>query len=192
MNEKEVVRISKFLSLVLRHKPDVLAVALDKNGWTEVNVLLQRLNETGHNLTLEELQHVVETNNKKHFAFDETGTKIRASQGHSVNVDLGYPPVSPPDVLYHGTSEHGLPMILENGLDKRQRRHVHLYADATSAKRVGQRHGKPGVLKIDAKRMHDDGLLFYVSANGVWLTDRVPPKYIAVLRDPRVRIRRTI
>ena len=181
MLDKDVVRTSKFMSLVLRHQPDILGLHLDAAGWTDVRILLERLNATGHPLTLDDLKHVVETNNKKRFAFDETGAKIRANQGHSINVELGYPPAQPPDVLYHGTSEDKLNRILEDGLDKRQRHHVHLYPDASQAKRVGFRHGKPVVLQINAKQMHEDEIKFYVSANGVWLTDYVAPRYINIL-----------
>ena len=178
-----MVQTSKFLALVLRHKPEAFGVMLDAAGWTDVETLLRRVGEAGHPITREELEHVVETNNKKRFAFDESGTLIRASQGHSVPVELGYPPAVPPTHLYHGTSEEKLQIILQRGLDKRQRHHVHLYADPAAARRVGRRHGTPVVLVVDAGAMHEAGTEFFMSANGVWLTEYVEPRFISVY-DP--------
>lgn len=172
------VRRSKYLSLVLRHQPDLIGIQLDDGGWVDVAVLLEACAKQGHGMTRAELDETVRTNSKQRFAFSPDGTRIRANQGHSIQVDLGYEPQTPPDVLYHGTTERFLASILKNGLQKRQRHHVHLSRDPATATAVGRRHGRPVILRIDAARMHADGLKFYCSANGVWLTDEVPPPYI--------------
>jgi putative RNA 2'-phosphotransferase len=130
------------------------------------------------------LQQVVEYNDKKRFAFNEDGTKIRASQGHSLEVELDYQPQKPPAVLFHGTTERFLDAILEQGLQKRRRHHVHLSPDVETAANVGRRHGKPVVLAVQAARMHAEGHLFFCSANGVWLTEAVPPKYLSTDNQP--------
>lgn len=173
INDKETIRLSKLLSLALRHRPEVLGIELDNNGWTEVSVLLHRAK-----ITSETLDYIVETNNKQRFAFNADKTKIRANQGHSVTIELGYVAQRPPDILFHGTSLQFLPSILRTGLDKRQRHHVHLSPDIETALKVGERRGKPIVLEIDSAKMYNDQFAFYLSTNGVWLTDHVPPKYI--------------
>jgi putative RNA 2'-phosphotransferase len=177
-----VVRASKFLSLVLRHRPEIIGIVLDKSGWVEVGALLIGLSSHGLPMTIEELVQVVETNNKRRFAFNAARTHIRASQGHSVAVDLGYQMRTPPARLYHGTSENFLHAIRANGVLKGERQHVrqhvHLSVDHATAKQVGARRGRPVVLTIDAQAMHSDGLVFYLSENGVWLTEEVPPHYI--------------
>jgi putative RNA 2'-phosphotransferase len=177
-NTKEEKRISKFLSFVLRHKPDHIGIALDENGWTDVKVLIERVNENGIPLTFELLKYIVETNSKKRFAFNESFEKIRASQGHSVDVDLGYTAQKPPAILYHGTGEKSLSAILEQGLQKQGRTHVHLSLDIETAKAVGQRHGRVAVLKVSAGEMHERGFEFFLSENGVWLTDSVPAEFL--------------
>lgn len=177
-NEKEIIRISKFLSLVLRHQPETIDLTLDSQGWTSIEDLLQKMQAAGFLLDRILLQQVVDTNNKKRFAISEDGAKIRASQGHSIEVDLGYAEASPPSILYHGTAEKNIASILTEGLHKRSRQHVHLSADKQTAIQVGQRHGKPVVLEVLADRMHNDGYKFYFSANGVWLTDAVPAVYL--------------
>ncbi|MBT1710957.1 RNA 2'-phosphotransferase [Fulvivirgaceae bacterium PWU5] len=178
MTEKENTRISKYLSLVLRHAPEAAGITLDENGWTDVGILLKQLNRNGYVVSPAELDHVVTTNNKQRFIYDDDRTRIRASQGHSVAVDLDYAVGEPPAVLYHGTAEAFLPSVEETGLDKRSRHHVHLSADDETARRVGRRHGKPVVLVVDAARMRADGYTFFCSANGVWLTEHVPTAYI--------------
>lgn len=178
ISDKEATRISKFLSLVLRHQPETIGITLDDNGWADVNTLLQQINAHGTAINHDVLEHIVATNSKKRFAFDETHTRIRASQGHSISVDLAYTPVQPPEILYHGTASQYLASILKTGLEKRNRQHVHLSADIITATKVGQRHGKPKVLAIYTKRMYQDGYNFYLSDNGVWLTDHVPAQYI--------------
>lgn len=180
IDEKENKRISKFLSFVLRHKPETIGIDLDTHGWTAVDVLIARMREHGFEITREVLEHVVRTNNKSRFAFDDGHTRIRASQGHSVEIDLGYTAQQPPAVLYHGTAEHFLPSILETGLKKGSRHHVHLSAETKTAAAVGQRYGKPVVLRVAALEMFNDGHSFYLADNHVWLTEHVPVKYLAV------------
>lgn len=175
---ERLVRLSKFLSLVLRHQPEKIGITLEAGGWTDVAELLRAAKAHGVALTLEELRRVVEENDKKRFAFSEDGSRIRASQGHSVEVELGYEPSPPPRVLYHGTVERFLPSIRASGLDRGRRHHVHLSADAETATKVGGRRGRAVVLEIEAERMHRAGHTFLRSANGVWLTEHVPPSFI--------------
>jgi len=178
ISEKETVRVSKFLSLVLRHQPETIGITLDKNGWTDVATLLQQMNKKGFNISFGNLQYIVAANNKQRFAFNEDKTKIRASQGHSVAVDLGLKPTPPPVILHHGTSEKYIASILQDGIEKRNRQQVHLSAELETALQVGKRHGKPVILIVDAAAMQNDGFKFYLSENKVWLTDHVPAKYI--------------
>ncbi|PWU12390.1 MAG: RNA 2'-phosphotransferase [Verrucomicrobia bacterium] len=180
MTEKELIRTSKFLSLILRHEPQRVGIRLEEAGWIPVGELLEAVNRHGAPLTLEELKYVVATNDKKRFAFSEDGTRIRASQGHSVEVDLQYEAQPPPELLYHGTPERFVASIRANGLNKGQRHHVHLSPDPETATKVGQRRGRPVVLTIRAGDMHRQGHVFYRSANGVWLVDYVPPQFIEV------------
>ncbi len=177
-NEKQLTHISKFLSLVLRHKPETIGIQLDPNGWTDVDILLEKANTYGIKFDKETLIHIVETNSKKRFAFNENLDKIRASQGHSIDIELGYASQKPPEILYHGTSENAARSIRETGIEKRGRQHVHLSKDSETAFKVGQRHGKPFVFEILAEKMYNDGFEFYLSDNGVWLTDYVPVKYL--------------
>ncbi len=173
-----VVKVSKFLSLVLRHQPEKIGLRLDDAGWTEVNELIEACRAHGVALTIEELRYVVANNDKKRFSFSDDGLSIRASQGHSIEVAVGYEPATPPDVLYHGTAERFLDSIREQGLVKGKRHHVHLSADVGTATKVGRRHGKPVVIEVKAGLMQQDGFVFYFSANGVWLTERVPAPYL--------------
>ncbi len=175
---KELVKVSKFLSLVLRHQPEKIGLTLDEAGWVEVTELLHACHENGFVITRPVLEEVVQTNDKKRFAFSEDGLKIRASQGHSIEVELAYAPLTPPEILYHGTATRFLDSIKAQGLLKGQRHHVHLSGDQETATRVGARHGKPLVLIIESGRMHAAGFPFYQSENGVWLTDHVPSTYI--------------
>lgn len=178
-SEKEIKKISKFLSFILRHNPGTIGLTLDGNGWADVNTLMEKSNESGISLTPELLKHVVETNTKKRFAFNEQETKIRANQGHSIAIELDLTPIEPPATLYHGTAEPFVNAILDKGLDKQQRHHVHLSPDIETALNVGQRHGRPVIFKVNAEQMYKDGYQFFVSENGVWLTDNVPIKYLA-------------
>ena len=180
---KSDVRISKFLSLVLRHKPEKIGIELDQNGWVDVDALIAAANSHGVKLDRRTLTHIVETNSKKRFAFNDSFDKIRASQGHSVDVELGYVSQEPPEILYHGTGEKSVRSILETGLQKRNRQHIHLSSDVETAVMVGQRHGKPFVFDVLAKKMCSDGFEFFLSDNGVWLTETVPPDYL-LTRQP--------
>jgi putative RNA 2'-phosphotransferase len=177
----DVVRASKRLSYVLRHRPDSVGLVLDEAGWVDVDALLDALAGSGLRLSRGELEHVVATNDKRRFAFDGTGTRIRASQGHSVGVELGYAPAEPPDELFHGTVERFLAAILAEGLRPGNRHAVHLSPDADTARAVGARRGRPVVLRVDAAAMVADGSAFSVSANGVWLVPAVPPRYLTRL-----------
>lgn len=181
---KSQVSTSKFLSLVLRHQPGLVGLSLDEAGWTSVDDLLARCAAHGRALSRQELQQIVSTNDKQRFAFSEDGTRIRANQGHSVEVDLGLAPLAPPAVLLHGTTSRLLPAILKEGLTKRARHHVHLSESSATATAVGARRGDAVLLKVDAARMHADGHLFYRSANGVWLTEAVPAGYLSLLEQP--------
>lgn len=182
-SEKENKRISKFLSFVLRHQPEFISLKLDENGWADVQELLGKMNSNGFQVTDEILEHIVSTNNKKRFAFDESKLKIRASQGHSIEVELGLTETTPPEFLYHGTGEKAVASILASGLEKRDRQHVHLSSDTITAKAVGGRHGKPKIFVVAAAQMHADGFVFYLSENKVWLTDNVPAQYLKLLED---------
>ncbi|MFK8012397.1 MAG: RNA 2'-phosphotransferase [Marinicellaceae bacterium] len=176
--KSELNKISKFLSYVLRHKPEAIGIQLNKEGWITVDELIDAANKNGENLNKSLLDEVVFTNDKQRFAYSADGLSIRANQGHSVDIELALEPTTPPDTLYHGTATRFIESIKELGLIKKQRQHVHLSALHETAVSVGQRHGKPIVLTINSKKMHEDGLLFYLSNNGVWLTEFVPVKYI--------------
>lgn len=178
ITKEESTRLSKFLSLVLRHKPETIGIELDANGWADVNTLLENINRSGRSIDFDTLQFIVETNAKQRFALNATQDKIRANQGHSVQIELGYNTQVPPDILFHGTGEKSVDGILQVGLERRNRHHVHLSADVPTAIQVGQRHGKPFIFEVRSGQMHQEGHLFYLSDNGVWLTDHVPVKYL--------------
>lgn len=184
MTAKEKVRAGKFLSLVLRHKPETIGLNLDKNGWVETKELLDRMNTNGFEMTLDKLKTIVSENDKKRFIFTPDCLKIRANQGHSVTVDLELIERTPPAILFHGTAERNLKSIFEKGLIKGQRHHVHLSSDSETAYKVGQRYGKPIVLIIQAAEMHAVGIKFFQSENGVWLTETVVPKFIENRNEP--------
>ncbi|MEO0755948.1 MAG: RNA 2'-phosphotransferase [Cyanobacteria bacterium J06648_16] len=175
---RRLKRISKYLSLHLRHQPHKLGLTLAPGGWVDVSALLSAGATNGFAISLVELQQVVETNDKQRFAFDETGTRIRANQGHSVPVDLQLEPVTPPPILYHGTADSSVSDILKAGLRPMSRHHVHLSENMNTARQVGSRHGRPVVLVVKAASMHQDGYPFYRAANGVWLCDKVPIQYL--------------
>ena len=175
---RELIKHSRFLSLVLRHRPSVVGVELNEAGWVDVNKLLKAIQRLHPKFTHDMLIEIVETNDKKRFAFSEDKKMIRASQGHSIGVDLGLSHETPPNFLFHGTAEQNLPSIKGRGLVRGKRDHVHLSSDEATAQKVGSRHGKPVVLEIDAGRMNQSGHTFYLSANGVWLTLHVPILFI--------------
>ena len=175
--------MGKFLALILRHQPETIGLKLDSNGWADVQELIDLSNSyqkaEGYTpLTMELLDEIVETNDKKRFEYSEDGWCIRASQGHSINVDLDLDPKDPPEFLYHGTAERFIDAIKVSGLKKMSRNHVHMNVDPKMSLKVGMRHGKPILLKVRAKEMDADGYKFYLSKNNVWLTDEVPVKYI--------------
>lgn len=180
MDEKRKTKISKFLSLVLRHKPEEIGLTLENGGWVRIEKLLAASAANGNGFTLEELHETVETSDKKRFAFDETETKIRANQGHSAAVGIEFEEREPPAALYHGTAERNLEAIFDGGLKKMARHHVHLSADTETARAVGIRYGKPVILRVDTQKMRGAGIKFYVSANGVWLVDAVPAEFLEV------------
>lgn len=176
MDERRTVKVSKYLSKHLRHQPERIGLTLGEGGWVEIGTLIEAAAEHGFRFTREELDHVVATNDKRRFAVE--GTRIRASQGHSVEVDLALPAATPPAYLYHGTVARNLDAIRAEGLKPMNRHDVHLSPDRETATRVGARRGRPVVLSVDAAAMDSDGHVFHVSANGVWLTEAVPPEYI--------------
>ncbi|MES2701030.1 MAG: RNA 2'-phosphotransferase [Bacteroidota bacterium] len=178
MTEQHKTHTSKLLSLVLRHSPQTIAITLDENGWVAVSELLTALQQHNEAVTLTELEEIVATNSKQRFAFSEDKLRIRANQGHSVEVDMKFEAVQPPEQLYHGTVAATLQNIGHEGLRAMKRQHVHLSADMATAEKVGARHGKPMILTINSGEMHRNGGTFYLSANGVWLTDNVPVLYI--------------
>lgn len=178
MTEKETTRASKFLSLVLRHEPQAAGMTPDATGWVDVEALLAGCGRAGLVISREQLDHIVDTNAKKRFEFSSDGRRIRASQGHSIRIELDYTPQAPPDMLFHGTATRFLDAIRGCGLQRMSRHHVHLSADASVAHEVGARHGKSAVLSIRAGDMHRVGHVFYQSANGVWLVEAVPPEFI--------------
>ncbi len=178
MDEKHRVQVSKRLARYLRHAPEEIGLVLGDRGWVCVDDLLEALRLHGLRLSRRELHEVVARNDKQRFALDKTGTMIRASQGHSIPVELDLPEAVPPEVLFHGTVAAALPAIRWEGLRPMSRHHVHLSETEDTATRVGARRGKPVVLRVDAAQMAIDGYRFFVSANGVWLVDRVPPQYL--------------
>ena len=166
-------KTSKFLSLILRHRPQEIGITLDQHGWAKVEELLK-----GAEISMEDLEEIVAADEKQRYSFNEDKTRIRANQGHSIPVDLELDEKEPPEFLYHGTIGKFLASIREQGLQKQKRQYVHLSKDVETAVKVGQRRGKPMVLQIAAGRMRTDGYVFYLSDNGVWLTKEVPASYI--------------
>ena len=179
MTPQAATRHSKFLSLHLRHQPEKLGLVLQPGGWVAVAELLAACAAHGHPLSLAELHQLVADNDKQRFAFDDTGQRIRAQQGHSVAVELQLAPAAPPAVLYHGTVARFLPAIGREGLRPMSRHHVHLSPDEETARRVGNRRGEAVILRIDAAGMQRAGHVFYQSGNGVWLVDGVPPGFVS-------------
>ncbi|MFI5756120.1 RNA 2'-phosphotransferase [Streptomyces sp. NPDC051569] len=175
-DERRTVKVSKYLSKHLRHQPERIGITLDANGWVAVDELIRAATEHGFRISRAELDHVVASSDKRRFAVD--GDMIRANQGHTVAVELGLAPAEPPAYLYHGTVARHLDAIRAEGLRRMARHHVHLSSDRETATRVGARRGRPVVLSVDAGAMHRDGLVFHMSANGVWLTDFVPPRFL--------------
>jgi len=180
INDKRRVTISKYLSRHLRHHPKEIGLTLEPGGWVTVADLLKAAGKQRFPIAPVELAEVVSKCDKQRFAFDDTGLKIRANQGHSTAVDIPRVKVSPPDTLFHGTAARNESLILAGGLLKMSRHHVHLSADPHTARLVGARHGKPLLFVIESARMAADGFAFFRSENGVWLTDHVPPAYLRI------------
>jgi putative RNA 2'-phosphotransferase len=177
--DRRLTTVSKFLAKHLRHAPQDLGLTLQPGGWVCVDDLLAVSARAAFPISYDELIECVETNDKKRFSFDDTGDLIRANQGHTVEVDLQLEQQQPPEVLYHGTVERFLASILAEGLKKGKRHHVHLSRDVQTARKVGARRGQPIILQVNAGAMHAEGHKFFVSVNGVWLTDWVPPSFLA-------------
>ena len=180
MNNSRLIKISKYLSKYLRHRPDSIGIQLAPGGWVPVSDLLDACQKHNFPIQLNELKEVVAQNDKQRFSFDSIGTHIRANQGHSIEIDLQLEAVIPPDILYHGTSIGAVDSILKEGISKMSRNHVHLSIDIQTAKKVGSRHGIPAILTVDAAVMYSDSYTFYCSENGVWLVDSVPQKYLKI------------
>ena len=179
MQNQNDIKLGRFLSLVLRHDPAAAGITLDENGWATVEDLLTGVRAAGWKIDQATLERIVQENNKKRYNFNGDSTKIRANQGHSVEVDVELQERQPPDVLYHGTATRFLDSIRQSGLTRQSRRHVHLSAEMATAANVGSRHGKPVVLRVDASAMARDGHIFWLSENGVWLCETVPWQYIS-------------
>lgn len=175
------VKISKYLSKHLRHAPERIGLTLEAGGWVEVSLLLAALARNRFPVSLDELRDVVAGSDKQRFSFSEDGLRIRANQGHSVEVDLELRPQVPPDELYHGTGHGAVASIQERGLLRMGRHHVHLSRDQETARRVGMRHGRPSIFVVDTAAMTQDGFTFYCADNGVWLVDHVPVQYLRLL-----------
>lgn len=171
-------KLSVFISLVLRHKPEAANIQLDEHGWAEVDALIEGIRKTGRRIDIDTLKEIVRTDGKQRYSFNEDCTLIRANQGHSVSVDVELKEAKPPEILYHGTAERFMESIRQEGLRPMSRLYVHLSKDEATALKVGARHGKPVVLKVNAGKMQQDGFRFFLSENGVWLTDKVPASYL--------------
>ena len=168
---------SKFISLILRHKPETIGITLDEHGWANVDELIEGINKT-HPFTMVELEEIVRTDDKQRYSFNDDKTLIRANQGHSIPVDVELEEVYPPEYLYHGTGEKYVSSIDAQGLIPKSRLYVHLSSDKDTAHKVGQRHGKPVIYTVDSGEMNKDGYKFFLSVNGVWLTKEVPLRYL--------------
>lgn len=178
MTDKQRKKISRKLALVLRHRPEVFNLQPDGQGWCEVEAVLAGFCNSGEHVTRDMLGQVVMNCDKQRYAFSEDGRYIRANQGHSIPVELGYRQATPPDILYHGTATRYLGPILREGLRKGNRHHVHLSADRETAAKVGRRHGKVAILRVDSRAMQEAGYAFFRSANGVWLAEHVPEQFL--------------
>lgn len=174
-------RIGKYICLILRHKPEIIGIELDKNGWANIDELINGLKKKYPDFNREKLEYIVNTDNKQRYSLSDDKSKIRARQGHSIDVDVELKELTPPELLYHGTAERFLESIMKEGLVPKSRLYVHLSKDVETAEKVGKRHGKPAVLKIETGKMAEDGFKFYLSENGVWLTKAVPPKYLSLI-----------
>jgi putative RNA 2'-phosphotransferase len=190
MSEKDLTRISRFLSFVLRHNPGAAGISLDAAGWVAVKELIEGARRAGFSLDRELLMLIVRNDKKRRYAVKDGGRAIRAEYGHSVPVDLGMEPTPPPEFLFHGTADRNIEAIRAGGLQSRGRQFVHLSGDAPTAIDVGRRHGRALALRVRAREMHENGHKFYHSRSGVWLTEYVPPNYIVLPRGRGARDKR--
>jgi putative RNA 2'-phosphotransferase len=179
MISKEDMRISKFISLVLRHKPEEIGLTLDQYGYMNTSDLIKGINEKGYKATISDIERILEEDDKQRYSFNNDKTKIKANQGHSITVNLELQAIEPPKVLYHGTATRFSESIFKEGIKKQKRQYVHLSADIETATKVGKRHGELVVFKVNSQQMYEDGCKFYLSENKVWLTDYVPIKYFS-------------
>ena len=183
-SNKRMKNTSKFISMIQRHKPEVIGITLDEHGWADVQELISGVNSSGgHSLDMEMLEEIVRTDEKQRYSFNEDRTLIRANQGHSIPVDVELEEKLPPDVLFHGTGEKYVLSINQQGLIPKSRLYVHISSDIETARKVGSRHGRPVVYRIDCRKMTEDGFRFFLSVNGVWLTKSVPPEYLRIITD---------
>lgn len=173
----DLTKTSKFLSLVLRHKPEEIGITLDQHGWADVKELIEAMDKR-QRFNMAMLEEIVATDDKQRYSFNENKTKIRANQGHSIVVDVELEEKQPPQYLWHGTGEKYISSIRKDGLVPKSRLYVHLSGDVETAEKVGKRHGELQLLRVDAGKMYEDGFKFYLSKNGVWLTEHVPVKYL--------------
>lgn len=172
--------LGKFISLILRHKPETIGIELDEHGWADVNELIAGVKKTSPDFNMEVLEEIVRSNSKQRYSYNDDHTKIRANQGHSIQVDVELKEETPPAILYHGTGEKSVASIQEQGLLPQSRLYVHLSKDKSTAISVGSRHGKPVVFTVQSGIMHEEGYKFFLSENGVWLTKKVPQKYLRI------------
>lgn len=176
---KNIKQTSVFISLILRHKPEVIGISLDEHGWADVGQLIEGINRTGdYSIDMDMLEEIVRTDNKQRYSFNGDKTLIRANQGHSVNVDVELKECEPPEQLFHGTGEKFAAAIRKEGLIPKSRLYVHLSKDKETAEKVGARHGKPHIFFVHSGKMFRAGYKFYLSENGVWLTKFVPPEFL--------------
>lgn len=178
MKKLDDVKLGKFLSLILRHKPETIGITLDKNGWVDVVELIEKIKLSGRYIDMEILERIVRENNKRRYSFDENKEKIRANQGHSIEVELNLKEMIPPTILYHGTATRFLESIREKGIVKGNRQYVHLSKDIETARNVGKRHGEVVILPIDIEGLEKIGHKFYLAENKVWLSNDISSKYI--------------
>lgn len=176
MSKKD--KLSVFISLILRHKPEIIGIKLDDYGYADVNELIEKINNTGRNINIEILEQIVKEDNKQRYSFNEDRSKIRANQGHSINVNVELRELEPPRFLYHGTATRFLDNIKKEGIVSKSRLYVHLSNDIDTAVQVGKRHGVPVVLKINTGKMYENGYKFYLSENNIWLCKYIPFEYV--------------
>jgi len=179
-------QISKLMSLILRHDPTKAGLTLEEGGWVLIDDLLVGLGRLGHPVSREKLRDIVNTSEKKRFTLSSDGVRIRAAQGHSAFVDLGLQPREPPAILFHGTAARVVEIILAEGLKPMSRNHVHLSLDQDTARAVGMRHGRPVILEISSGSMYSEGKNFYLADNGIWLTERVEPRFLRLLKEGNI------